>query len=376
MTVRSFDAVIIGGGVNGAAVAYYLAQSGVTDVLLVEAEDHGAGATGGSMGNVRQQFGTPLEIECSRRGLEFWKTAEQVFDSPCQFHMDGYLMLTGNEDTAELLRQHAQVQIDCGMPDIELLTPDQIVDVAPCVSPKGLIVGSWTPHDGHVLPMDGLVALLKAAKAKGIEVELGWKADAVTRDGDGWLVRGREDLRAGMVFVVAGAGTKELVQPFGIDLDMQTAAHRALLTEPYRPGERVPFTIDLDTGLAIERDGSQLMLAMLARNPAPDSHEQLAEMYSEAAESRSPELMDLKIVNRLTAWPVIGGDGHPYVGTVDDGLHALAFTGHGAMHGPPVAKALVQAALGTPDESLDLREWDLRRTPGPRSVLWRRKATS
>ena len=54
--IRPTDVLVIGGGLNGCAIAYYLTREGITDVLLVEADEFGAGATGGSMGNVRQQF--------------------------------------------------------------------------------------------------------------------------------------------------------------------------------------------------------------------------------------------------------------------------------------------------------------------------------
>jgi len=74
---------IVGGGIVGCALAYYLAEAGESDILVLEAEELGSGSTGGSFGGVRQQFSTELEIELSRRGLEFWRTAEGQFESPC-----------------------------------------------------------------------------------------------------------------------------------------------------------------------------------------------------------------------------------------------------------------------------------------------------
>ena len=80
MTSR-VDAVVVGGGIVGCAAAYYLARAGLGRVRLVEADVHGAGATGGSFGGVRQQFADPLEVEFSRRGLAFWKTVEAALTS-------------------------------------------------------------------------------------------------------------------------------------------------------------------------------------------------------------------------------------------------------------------------------------------------------
>src|SRR3989475_6612138 len=98
MTVERVGTAIIGGGIAGCAVAYYLAAEGETDILLLEADELGSGSTGGSFGGVRQQFSTPLEIELSRRGPEFWRSAQRVFDAPITRHAHGYLFMSGQAD--------------------------------------------------------------------------------------------------------------------------------------------------------------------------------------------------------------------------------------------------------------------------------------
>jgi len=51
----------------------------------------------------------------------------------------------------------------------------------------------------------------------------------------------------------------------------------------------------------------------------------------------------------------MGGDGHPYVGSVEDGLWmAAGFGGHGVMHGPPVGELLAKTIAGRPDPTLDI----------------------
>jgi glycine/D-amino acid oxidase-like deaminating enzyme len=94
----------------------------------------------------------------------------------------------------------------------------------------------------------------------------------------------------------------------------------------------------------------------------------------DVAAVRAPALTELSVAKQLTAFPTMGGDGKPYIGQVEDGMWAIAFVGHGAMHGPAVAEAIAKEAIGRPDPTLDLTEWDLRRVPGERTVLWRRKA--
>src|SRR5438034_10736736 len=105
MTAERVGTAIIGGGIAGSAVAYSLAAERETDILLLEADELGSGSTGGSFGGVRQQFSTPLEIELSRRGLEFWRSAESVFDSPVTWHANGYLFMSGQPDIVARLAE-------------------------------------------------------------------------------------------------------------------------------------------------------------------------------------------------------------------------------------------------------------------------------
>lgn len=375
--METVDTLIIGGGIAGTAIAYYLAREGGADILLVEQDQYGSGATAGSFGNVRQQFGTPLEVECSRRGLQFWKTVEEQFDSPSPFHEDGYLLMTGKEDVATTLEAQAGVQRAQGMPNVQILTPSEIAEIVPFINPDGLLCGSYTPQDGHVTPQDGVTAYIKGGRALGVSYRQSWPVTRIERKADGWHVHGQSEVVAQRVVIAAGAGTRELLMPFGITLDMRAAKHVSVISEPVNDGERVPTTIDLDlNGMCVEQEGSSYALAMLGRNPAPKNHQELYEMFAEAAAVRAPGLADLRISHSLTAYPIMGGDGMPLVGEVEPGLWTIAFTGHGVMHGPPIAEALAMTMVGKPDETLDISSWDVRREPGEHTVLWRRHGTS
>src|SRR6266566_6317350 len=110
--------LIVGGGIAGCALAHYLAEEGETDIVLVEADELGSGSTGGSFGGVRQQFSTRLEIELSRRGLEFWKTAERVFSSPVPFFQCGYLLVSGQAEIVARLAEAARLQAGMGLTDV------------------------------------------------------------------------------------------------------------------------------------------------------------------------------------------------------------------------------------------------------------------
>jgi sarcosine oxidase subunit beta len=371
MTER-VDAVVIGGGIVGCAAAYYLAREGIGKVRLVEADVHGAGATGGSFGGVRQQFASPLEIEFSRRGLAFWKSVEERLGSPCPFHQDGYLLLTGEQAVADGLARAAEVQKAGGLPDVHILAPDAIREIVPWLETDGLLCASWTPGDGHVMPMDGVFAFVRGARALGVDIREHWRVERIERAAGAWRVVGPEVIETEHVVVAAGVHTREMLRPVGVDIDIRQIIYYSVLTESAFVGERVPMIIDVDSGLCIEREGDQLLLAMLSRGRVLRGHDDLVDQFFAAAEHRAPTLKDLAIVKHVTGHPTIGGDGMPYAGLVEPGLWAIAFVGHGAMHGPPLAEVIAAKVAGTPD-AIDISPWDVRRTPGPSTVWWRRQ---
>jgi len=367
--VERVGTVVVGGGIVGCAVAYYLAREGEQDVVLLERERLASGSTGGSFGGVRQQFSTALEIELSRRGLEFWRTAGERFDVPVPFAQDGYLFLTGRPEIMARLAEAADLQRRMGLPDVHVLEAAQVPRVAPWIDPRGLVGGCHTPKDGRVTPPDGVAALSRAARALGVRLHEGWEVRGLERRPGGWRVLGRGQVEAERVVICTGYWTPELVRPFGLELTIRPMALHSAITEPALPGQPVPLTIDLDTGFVVEREGQALVIGvLLEENPPGYGHEQMLAEFAGLAAVRAPALAELGIARRVVANVDLGGDGHPYVGAVEDGLWmAAGFGGHGTMHGPAVGQLLARSIAGRPDPTVDISPLDPRRSPAQSS---------
>jgi len=360
---------IIGGGIVGCALAYYLAREGDSDVLLVEADQLGSGSTGGSFGGVRQQFSTALEIELSRRGLEFWRTAAAVFDSPLTWHQNGYLFMTGQPDIMAKLADAAALQRSMGLTEVHIVDPEQIRELAPWIGTLGILGGTYTPNDGMVTPTEGVAVLVKAASASGVRFREHWEVRSLERAGSAWRLIGPGVVEAERVVFCTGYWTTDLMRPFGLELTIRPHPLYSAITGPALAGQRVPLTIDLDTGLLVEREGEGLVISILYDvNPPGYGHAEMLEQFADLARVRAPSLADLRVARNVVANVDMGGDGHPYVGLVEDGLWmAAGFGGHGAMHGPPVAELLAKTIAGKPDPTVDLAPLSPWRKPGAAS---------
>jgi len=354
--MERFGTAIIGGGIVGCAVAYYLTEEGESDVLVVEAEELGSGSTGGSFGGVRQQFSTPLEIEFSRRGLVFWQTAERRFESSVPWHPNGYLFMTGQPDIMAKLAEAAALQRSMGLTDIQVLDPEQIREVVSWIATPGLLGATYTPNDGKVTPTDGVAALVKAARQRGVRFREHWTVRSLERVDSGWRLTGPEVVEAERVVVCTGYWTSDFLRSFGLDLTIRPQALYSAITGAALAGQQVPLTLDLDTGFVVEREAEGLIIAILLEvNPPGYGHTRMLEEFAELARIRAPSLADLHIAKRVVANVDLGGDGHPYVGSVEDGLWmAAGFGGHGVMHGPPVAELLARTIAGRPDPTVDI----------------------
>src|SRR6516225_1864135 len=86
------DVVIIGGGVVGSSIAYHLVAAGAKSVLVIERESaQGKGSTGKSMGGVRAQFSTPVNIQMSLYSIPFYAGFEERLGHPAGYRPQGYL---------------------------------------------------------------------------------------------------------------------------------------------------------------------------------------------------------------------------------------------------------------------------------------------
>src|SRR5215470_3906690 len=103
--MHTAEVVIVGGGIVGSSVAYHLCAAGCGNVLVIERESsQGKGSTGKSMGGVRAQFSTPVNIQMSLYSIPFYATFENQLGYPCGYRGQGYLFCATSDKQMKYLR--------------------------------------------------------------------------------------------------------------------------------------------------------------------------------------------------------------------------------------------------------------------------------
>lgn len=210
---RSYDAVIVGGGVIGLSCAWRAARRGAR-VAVVERSVPPAGATrvaAGMLAPVGElAFGEPqlLKLNLEAAGLYpgFVAELEEASGMETGYRREGALHVALDRDEAAGLRRIHELQRSLEL-GAEWLPPRRCRELEPGLTPS-LNGGVHAPQEGSVDPRALSAALLGALQAEGVEVRTGTEVAAALFDGErvaGVRTEAGEELRAGAVVLAAGA---------------------------------------------------------------------------------------------------------------------------------------------------------------------------
>src|SRR5260370_14298992 len=147
------DVVIIGGGIVGPSIAYRLTAAGCRNVLVIERESaQGKGSTGKSMGGVRAQFSTPVNIQMSLYSIPFYGSFDERLGYPCDYRPQGYLFCATSNQHMNYLRANYEEQVAMGLKNVRLISGGEIRHMFPQLRADDIIGGSFCSTAGFVDP--------------------------------------------------------------------------------------------------------------------------------------------------------------------------------------------------------------------------------
>src|SRR6266849_10891282 len=165
------DIIIVGGGVMGASIAYYLAKQGDAQVTLLERQSLCTGTTGRSGAIVRQHYSNDFTIRMARDCLSVFQHFDELVGGDCGFVTTGMIVMV-NEQGAEALRANVKMQQEHGV-DTQLIQPDEVSDAAQGYSGTGVALACYEPGTGVADPMATTHCFAKRARDFGAAIREG-----------------------------------------------------------------------------------------------------------------------------------------------------------------------------------------------------------
>jgi sarcosine oxidase subunit beta len=244
--MRTADAVIIGGGVIGASIAFHLAGSGLRRVLVLERKFIGAGGTGRSVGIIRQLYPTRETSEMVLRSLAVFERFGEAVGGDAGFVRSGVLIGVSAAMRPTLERTLA-LQRGIGI-RAEILDPAELDRVEPRIDPTGLGAVLWEPGSGYGDPAAVTAGFAAAARRRGAVVEQGVEVISIRHHGGrvvGVDTASGESVDAPVVINAAGLWAPRVARLASIELPIVIGRHPVFLVTR-DPGFGRPHPVYLD----------------------------------------------------------------------------------------------------------------------------------
>src|SRR5882672_7460235 len=155
-------AVVVGGGITGASVAYHLAKAGWRDIVLLEKDELTSGSTCHAAGLVTQFNPSPTMMRFRRYSIE-------LYEELGVFEKVGGLRFASSADQLKELQRGVSRARGIGL-DVELISAEESGRLMPAITTRSLFGAVWVPSDGHLDPHTATHALASAARKLGATI--------------------------------------------------------------------------------------------------------------------------------------------------------------------------------------------------------------
>src|SRR6185437_13621758 len=263
--METADVVIVGGGIVGSSIAWHLTASGCRNVLVIERESsQGKGSTGKSMGGVRAQFSTPVNIQMSLYSIPFYARFDETLGYPAGYRAQGYLFLATRQAHLDYLRANCERQRELGLDQVRMISTAEIRAMLPQLRSDDVLGGSFCPSDGFVDPYSAMNGFMASAQEHGATLWKKTEVTGITTDSRGiaGIETSREPVSSRLVVNAAGAWASEVAKMAGIELPVEPLRRMLVPSEPFDDfPHSSPMVIDMGTGFHFRPEGRGFLLA-------------------------------------------------------------------------------------------------------------------
>ena len=367
----SVDILIVGGGVTGCALTYYLARGGA-EVLLIERDDLNSGGSGANAGSLHLQLpapffnGTPRDrllraaatlIPLSVAAAAEWQRLSRDLGGDIEFHIGGGLMVAETEEQLALLEDKVGLERSCGL-ETELLRGDDIHGVAPYLSPR-IVGAAFCPSEGKVNPLAATIALAEAAVEAGGRIRRGVELRRLDARGAAFVAETSAGaIQCRLVVDAAGSSAGRIAAMVGAELPVTPRPQNMIVTEA-APATIPHLVQHIGRRLTLKQmsNGNIVIGGGLPGRPTADGVAVMRESFQASLNTALTVVPMIGGLRLLRSWAseALITDGNPILGEHPPvtGFHYAVPSSSGYTTGPISARLLAEVLLGDrPPEDL------------------------
>lgn len=343
---KNASCVIIGGGINGCALAYELAMAGMKDIVVVEKNFIASGATGRCGGGIRQQWSTPMNIKLAVESVHIFERLNDILEYETEYFQGGYLILAYTDEEVEQFDKNVRLQKSLDL-DVELISAEYAKKIVPRLNVEGVKAATYCTTDGHANPFYVTQAYAQKAKEAGVTFILDTEVHSIISEGNNIkaVVTDKGKIYTDTVINASGGFAHLVAKMLNVDIPVKPYRHEILVTEPvnriFDPliisfYHHIYFRQELNGGILMGQGDPDEPSSFNVEGSFPFVNEVTSKVLK-----LMPCLKNVSVVRQWAGLYAVTPDAQPVLGPVGDFerfIQVVGFSGHGFMLAPRVAQ--------------------------------------
>ncbi len=229
------DVVIVGGGVIGAAVAYFLAREGIRTCLLERGDIASGTSSTAAAAALLQTKTSATKLALADKSLTLLDALHDALDPSFEYAHSGSLLVANSTAEMIVVQEMATTLQRLGL-DVQLVDSKEARAIIPLLG-EGILGASYSPRDAIINPLSLVIAYVTAARRLGAAICTFTEVTGIETDGDRIVAvqtnKGR--VLTQTVVNAAGVWSPQIANMVGMTLPVTPLKGELLITEPMPP---------------------------------------------------------------------------------------------------------------------------------------------
>jgi glycine/D-amino acid oxidase-like deaminating enzyme len=335
MTMRAltYDVVIVGAGIVGAACADEFARRGMR-VAVVDRDGISSGATGAAMGHIVVMDDSEAQFALTRYSQQLWRKLRSELSDDVEYEQCGTIWVAADDEEMDEVRRKHHYYGSRGVPTT-VLDSQALRQLEPNLRP-GLTGGLLVPEDVVLYPPCAARFLIERAQHRGTDLRFGCSVASI---GDGHVrLADGSDIPARIIVNAAGPRSPELTPELQIKkrkghlaiTDRHPGfAHHQLVELGYLKSAHVVASDSVAFNIQPRRNG-QVVIGSSRQYGAEDTGVDSPILFRmlERAQEYMPQLKQMSLVRSWCGFRAATPDKLPLIGPWPDDRSIFIATGH------------------------------------------------
>jgi sarcosine oxidase subunit beta len=364
MGAQVYDVIVVGAGSVGLPTAMFLAEAGLSTLVVDQFAGPGQGSNKCAIGGIRATHSAPGKIHLCLDSLRIFGGWQQAYGDNIEWFQGGYVFVAYREQEERALKDLLTVQQRHGL-NIRWLDREEMIALVPAIAREGLRGGTYSPEDGSASPMMSAAAFYRRAVELGVQFRFGERVTAIIKR-HGGVVGVRTDKGGYATETVVNAGgawARPIAQSIGLDTPVAPDSHEAGITEPVARFF-TPMLVDIRPTQGArnyyfyQHAPGGIVFCITPDPPVVGTDRRETSAYLPMIASRMvglmPRLANVKVRRTWRGLYPMTPDGAPILGWskgVEGYVHAEGMCGQGFMLGPGVGAMLSRMIRGVETET-------------------------